>query len=98
MRAVREDLLEHIGGKPTVVERMLIERASILTLRLAKLDQKIVADRHFTEHDNNHAIAWTNALTRVLVALRVHADAVQSDPLEALHRHLAGRQTGSEAA
>jgi len=77
MRAVREDLLEHIGGKPTVVERMLIERASILTLRLAKLDQKIVADRHFTEHDNNHAIAWTNALTRVLVALGVHADAVQ---------------------
>jgi hypothetical protein len=98
LREVRRDLLKHVGGKPTVVQRMLIDRAAVLTLRLALLDEKIIADHPLTEHDTNHIIAWQNALTRVLNALGVGAAAAPSDPLEALHRHLAGREAGREAA
>ena len=95
---VRRDLLQHIGGKPTVVQRMLIDRAAVLSLRLALLDEKIIADHPLTEHDTNHIIAWQNALTRVLVALGVGADAAPVDPMDAIRRHLADRQPGSEAA
>jgi hypothetical protein len=69
MPAIREELLEHIGGEPTVTQRILIERAAILTLRLAKIDQKIVDDQPFALIDNNSPIAWQNALTQVCVTL-----------------------------
>jgi hypothetical protein len=49
---------------------MLIERAAVLTLRLAKLDDKIVNETGpLTLHDTNYVIAWQNALTRCLKAL-----------------------------
>ena len=89
MKMVREDLLEHVGGKPTVVQKMLIERAAVLSLRLATLDQKIIDDGHFTEHDSNHAIAWQNSLTRVLVALGVKGEAAPA--ISSLAEYLNGR-------
>jgi hypothetical protein len=95
MAWVRHDLTEHIGGNPSVTQRMLIDRAAILSLRLAKLDQKIIADESFTLHDNNHAIAWSNALTRVLVALGVHGGRNAVDDID--HRLLSasfGREAG----
>jgi hypothetical protein len=70
---VRHDLTEHLGRAPTVVEKMLIDRAAILSLRLVKLDQKIIDDTSFTLHDDNHYVAWQNTLTRVLKALGVEA-------------------------
>lgn len=78
MRRVREELTEHVGGHPTITQRLLIERAAVLILRLAKIDQKIVDDRPFTLIDNNSTIAWQNALTRCLVALGVHQDAARA--------------------
>ena len=42
---------------------MMIERACVLSLRLAQLDRKIYEEREFTEIDNNSAIAWQNTLT-----------------------------------
>ena len=38
IRQVRSDLIQHVGGKPTAVQRMLIERAATLTGYLARLD------------------------------------------------------------
>jgi hypothetical protein len=74
MAFVKRDLTEHVGGKPTVVQRMLIDRAAILSLRLAMADARIIADR-LTQLDNLQLIAWQNALTRTLTALGVHAEA-----------------------
>jgi hypothetical protein len=80
MRRIREDLVAHVGGKPTVVQRMLIDRATVLSLRLALLDEKITSEISLTEHDNNYVIAWQNALTRCLVALGVKTAAAQRPP------------------
>jgi hypothetical protein len=76
MERVRRDLTAHIGGNPTAPQRMLIERAAILTLRLSKLDQKIIDDASFTLHDNNHAVAWSNALTKCMKTLGVNRPVV----------------------
>jgi hypothetical protein len=70
MRGVREKLLAHLGRPPTFPERLLIERAAVLTLRLAQIEVKIIAGGDaLTLHDNNHAIAWHNALRRTLAAI-----------------------------
>jgi hypothetical protein len=72
MARVRRDLTAQIGGEPTAIQRLLIQRAAMLTLRLAKLDDKIVGETgNLTLHDTNFVIAWQNALTRVLVALDI---------------------------
>jgi hypothetical protein len=71
MAWVRADLIAHVGGNPTIVQKMLIDRAAILSLRLAMADTKIIEDR-LTLCDNNHIVAWQNALTRVLRTLGVH--------------------------
>jgi hypothetical protein len=69
VRRVRHELSQHVGGSPSVTQRLLIERAAILSLRLAQLDRKIVADQHFTILDNNQYLAWANSLARILQQL-----------------------------
>lgn len=69
MRRVRAELTAHCGGNPNAVQRALIERAAILSLRVAQLDAKIVAGEALTLHDSNFALAWNNALRRTLAAL-----------------------------
>jgi hypothetical protein len=48
MRRVRAELITHCGGNPTAVQRALIERAAILSLRVEQLDAKIVAGEALT--------------------------------------------------
>jgi hypothetical protein len=71
MRQVRKDLTAHIGGSPNPAQRMLIERAVILSLRVAMLDQKIVAGEILTTLDNNQYLAWSNSLVRTISRLGV---------------------------
>ena len=80
LRRIRADLLKHIGGNPTVVQEMLIQRACVLSLRLAQIDRKIFADTELTLHDNQWTVAWQNALTRTLLALGVHQEAARQPP------------------
>jgi hypothetical protein len=68
---------------------MLIARACMLSLRLAQIDRKILTEAEFTEIDNNATIAWSNALTRTLVALGVHPEAARSGPTASLDHVLA---------
>jgi hypothetical protein len=76
MKRVRSDLIGHIGD-PNTIQMMLIQRAAVLTLRLAQIDQKIFDGGDLTVHDTDHAIAWQNSLTRCLVALGVQKTAAQ---------------------
>jgi hypothetical protein len=99
MRRVRADLIAHVGGLPTVTQRLLIERAVVLSLRVAQIDAKILAGESLTLHDSNFALAWNNALRRTLVALGIEpARSRPLDPMEAIRRHVAARTGGSEAA
>jgi len=71
LRRIQEELTDHIGGNPTVTQRIIIERASIVALRLSYLDQKILDDEEFTILDNNQYLAWANSLTRMLQRLGI---------------------------
>jgi hypothetical protein len=78
MARVRDELTAHVGGNPTAVERILIERAVMLSLRCAQLDIKIMSGEVLTQHDNSHALAWNNGLRRCLVDLGLKARAPMS--------------------
>ena len=68
LREIRAELAVHGGGKPSVTERMLIDRCAMLTLRLAQMDEKI-AGGVLTDIDSRSYVAWSNGLARSLQAL-----------------------------
>jgi hypothetical protein len=72
LKNARRTLLEHIGGHEvaTPVQKSLIERAAMLELRAAMLDQKVIAGT-FTDYDGKTYNAVINSLTRVYKVLGV---------------------------
>ena len=73
MKQVRAELEAHVGPNPSYPQRVLIDRAVFLTLRVAQIDAKILAGEELTTHDSNFALAWNNSLRRTLLALGVEA-------------------------
>jgi hypothetical protein len=72
LKNARKTLLEHVGGYEvaTPVQKSLIERAAMLELRAAMLDQKII-DGTFTEYDSKVYNAIINSITRVYKVLGI---------------------------
>src|SRR5271165_6267793 len=68
--ATRRALAAHLGGEDrlTAPQCALVERCAMLQLRLAVLDERIVTNT-FTEYDAKTYLAFSNSLTRTLVAL-----------------------------
>jgi hypothetical protein len=98
MRRVRAELLAHVGSNPSFPQRVLIERAAVLALRIAQIEAKMIAGEMMTLHDNNHAIAWHNAYRRTLAAIGLQPAAAK--PLTAVEygRLLDARRAAGEAA
>jgi hypothetical protein len=68
MRAMRDELIAHIGGAPSVVERRLIDRAAVLALRLAIMDAR-APDGRLSEKDAREYMCWNNGYARMLQTL-----------------------------
>ena len=74
LRSYEAMLREHVGGKPSVVKRQLIQRAARVALHLELLDEKSFAGGHaLTMHDARFYIAWSNSLARLLSRLGMDA-------------------------
>lgn len=72
VRKLRNELLAFLNtDEPSIIQKMLVDRASILMLRLSQIDNAIIEGKIQTTLDQNQTIAWHNALTRTLVALGV---------------------------
>jgi hypothetical protein len=66
MARVREELTQHLGGKPSATQRILIDRAAALSLRLHLMDREAARSGAMSERNGRQYLAWSNALTRVL--------------------------------
>jgi hypothetical protein len=64
-------LLTHVGGRPSVVQQTLIERACQLQIRIALMDRNFANGFEQTEHDSRTYLAWSNSLTRTLRELGI---------------------------
>jgi hypothetical protein len=80
LRDTRRNLLAHIGGTPSITQVALVERAAQLSLRLALMDGRTLADGMLTEHDDRNYLSWSNTLARTLRQLGLRSDAVASPP------------------
>jgi hypothetical protein len=73
MSRVRTDLIKHVGGNPSAVQRMLIDQAAMLTLRVHLMDKQSIADPELSERNGRQRLAWSNSLTRTLRELGLEA-------------------------
>ena len=97
LRRIRDELVAHVGGKPSAVEIALIERAAQLQLRLAIFDARFVEKGDMSDHDVRTYLAWSNSLTRTLGELGLDA---KPKPAKTLAEHLAEKaaQAAAQAA
>jgi len=70
LHQMREALFLHLGGetKLTPIQRAVVERAAMLQLRCAMLDEKVL-DGSFSDYDAKSYLAFSNSLTRTLALL-----------------------------
>jgi hypothetical protein len=71
IREFTEILVEHVGGKPTAAQSILIREASIKNCRLVLMTDSILADGGNTDFNlaTRTYLAWSNSLRRDLEAL-----------------------------
>jgi hypothetical protein len=80
IRAYQRGLMEHIGGKPTVVQKRLVERAAMLALHLLKFDQRAHRAGELSDRSLRDYLSAHNSLTRTLQAIGVQAAPVEAEP------------------
>ena len=66
MARIRRELTEHVGGSPTATQRILIDRAAALSLRLQLMDREAARSGDMSERNGRQYLAWSASLTRVV--------------------------------
>src|SRR4249920_2497374 len=66
MARVRAELTQHLGGKPSATQKILIDRAAALSLRIHLMDRESARSREMSERNGRQYLAWHNSLTRLL--------------------------------
>ena len=67
-KAFREDLIDHVGGSPDIIQREIIERCVFLQLKCSLMDAKIATGKD-SEYDSKTYLAWSASLQRALLKL-----------------------------
>jgi hypothetical protein len=95
IRALEAELVAHVGGSPTITQKLLIDRVIRLRLQLDGLDTKLTAG-DWTPHDGRTYGGILNAYRLTMRELGMRAAAA---PVPTLEQHLALRaRQRSEAA
>jgi hypothetical protein len=75
MMKVRTDLMHHVDGNPTVMQRMIVEQCIVLSLRIHLMNREFLKQGEMTEHNSRDYIAWVDALSRLLQQLGINGAA-----------------------
>jgi hypothetical protein len=70
-RTIEKDLTAHVGGAPSVVEKLLIQSASMKGTRLALLSEAVLEGRDLG--NDGQVLAYANSLERTLITLGTKA-------------------------
>jgi hypothetical protein len=70
MRAYEQSLVQHVGGEPTAVQRVLISRATRLAMHIELMDRPSLQGDGITERDGRQYSAWSD-LCRTLKQLGI---------------------------
>lgn len=80
IRDLVDEFTAHVGGLPSAVEKRLIERAAVLHLRLALMDQQTAPGGAMSEKNAREYVCWHNAYVRTLHALGLKGAAAKPGP------------------
>jgi hypothetical protein len=80
IRALETQLLAHVGGRPSVTERLAIQRLARVSLRLQLFDEKIDAGAAMTDHDSRVYGALHNSFRLLIRELGLKSDAAPKAP------------------
>jgi hypothetical protein len=78
----RDELVQHLGGSVTPLQRILVERAAMLQLLIGMYDGKILSGS-YTNHDSAVYLAHVNSLRRVVWTLGLKKPLSPPDPIRA---------------
>jgi hypothetical protein len=81
MRDTRKALFEHVGGRVSATEALVIDRIVNLTLRVAAMDAKFNETGTMTPHDTATYLAWSAALSRLTRQLGLKGPAPKAKTL-----------------
>ena len=88
MSSIRADLVEHLGGSPSVPEQLIIGLVVVKAAKLVLGQEAALTDAT----DAHHWLAWSSSLRRDLEALGLKADVVKP---KALNTYI--KETDNEA-
>jgi len=64
LAAARAQLFRHLGGNPTIAQRILVERLAWLQLHVVLFDERIANGGQFTDCDRREYLAFSNSVLR----------------------------------
>lgn len=85
VRALRDELTAHVGGKPSVTQKIIIDQAVELRLRLALMEAS-GGEPEMSERNQVQYLAWHGCLVRCLTALGVKPAPVRAPSISELMR------------
>lgn len=80
LRTVEADLVNHLGGKPSAAEQLIIQSAALKATRLSLLSEKLLSGEEMAEGSDHHALAWLNSLRLDLQAIGLQSRAKDITP------------------
>jgi hypothetical protein len=102
MKRVCGRLTKALGGNLNEVQKMLIDRAAMLSLRIDLMDKQALRDGVMSEKNGREYLAWTNSLTRLMRQLGVSIPKDAENPdrwrLPAFPTASPGQEAGQDAA
>ena len=94
LEITREELTQHLGGHPTVAQKLMIERIAMTLLRIELMDRdalKSDTPGEITERQSHDYLAWVNTVGRLLRTLGLEpASARPLSPAQALQQAYIG--------
>jgi hypothetical protein len=80
LRAYERMLAEHVGGKPSHVQRELIRRCAGLALHLELQDERSMLAGEMGDGMSRRYLAWSNTLSRTLRLLGLEGTKQATQP------------------
>ena len=93
LKSLRTELVQHVGGKPSSTQRLLIDQAVQLQLRLALMDAEDTGNGAMSDRNARQYLAWANSFSRLLRQLGLKGPAQQQPTLR---DHLAAKASAKQ--
>lgn len=68
-RRICRQLREHVGGKPSHAQELLIARIAWLQVHMAHIDERALKDGGLSPHGTREYLAWSNSMAKMLARL-----------------------------